>query len=293
VAFAMNRFLRLYPPYWIALILSCILIYVVGDELVQQYHAKMYLPITFQDYFSNISMLWLNVSPSSSPSPRLVPPAWALTVEIFFYVLICLGISKTFYRVKWWLLLSVLYVVGSFMLDYTWHKRHFPLLAASLPFALGSAIYFLSMAKEKNILSKVHQFTHYIYALLLVNCVTWCIATKYMQGMFLEIGFYINLMLCVLLVYGLVKGGVIVNLGKKWDKHIGDIAYPVYLFHWQIGLMTSFLLFGEPFHEFSERGFINWCVSLLIVCMVAILVVKYIDEPVQRIRKKIKERKVV
>jgi len=70
-------------------------------------------------------------------------------------------------------------------------------------------------------------------------------------------------------------------------------TYPVYLFHWQIGLMTSFLLFGESFHEFSERGFINWCVSLLIVCMVAILVVKYIDEPIQRIRKKIKERKVV
>lgn len=288
-AFVINRFLRLYPVYWIAVFLSVCLILMIGSNVVLGYHAKMYLPGSWIDYFSNISMLWLNWSPSSSPSPRLVPPAWALTVEIFFYILICLGISKTFFRVKLWFWLSVAYVLATFLLDYAWEQRYFPFAAASLPFAIGAGIYFLSSSEKAFVLfQKINLPVGFLFLLFLLNCLVWILVTKYALISAVEIGFYMNLVIFSLLVYGLSKGRVIIKLSKQWDKRIGDLSYPIYLFHWQVGLLMSFLIFGEPFHESSGRGFINWIVSLVIVCILAFLITQYIDKPIQRVRQKIK-----
>lgn len=287
-SFAINRFLRLYPQYWAAAIFSIILISNLGSETVTNYHKSIFLPASYKDYISNLLMMFPSWHPNSI-NPRLVPLTWALTVEIFFYVLICLGISKTLTRVKIWFLLSICYVAGTFIAGLPWSDRYFPVAAASLPFSIGSAIYFMSKnIKIYDFYLKLRVSSTLLFILMLANCLVWMILSTIKIGGLIEIGFYLNILICTLLVYSIVSGGKIVKINKPIDKLIGDFSYPIYLLHWQSGLLVSFLIFGEAFHEFSVRGLVSLTASLLFVCMLSFLFMLAIDRPIQHIRAKIK-----
>lgn len=292
-SFATNRFLRLYPQYWIAALLSISLIIIWGADVTTSFHKSIYMPTSFQDMLHNLFMAFTAWFPNSI-NPRLVPPAWALTVEIFFYVLICLGISKTFLRVKIWLVLSVCYVVYSFVSGLEWSARYFPVAAASLPFAIGSTIYFLS--KNSQFIEAFHKLpfsARSLYILFLANCIIWILISHADVGAFIEVGFYLNITFCSLLVIALVTGGKIIKLNRKIDKLIGDYSYPIYLLHWQSGLIASYVIFGEAFHEFSYRGLVSLTCALVIVAVLSTVFIYGVDEPIQRVRKRIKANKAL
>ena len=77
--FWLNRFLRLFPLYWVSITVTVVLILLWGQR-VQDYHEAMQLPQTFFDTLKNLLILF-----PDREYPRLTPPAWALTVELFFY----------------------------------------------------------------------------------------------------------------------------------------------------------------------------------------------------------------
>ena len=133
LAFARNRFLRLYPSYWVAAGLSLLLIGWLGEDFAQRYHSSLAVPTSASAVVWNLSMVFPAWRPEHV-NPRLVPPAWALTVELFFYALICLGLSRNPSRVRCWLLLSVGFVAGSYILGLHPGDRYFTAAAASLPF---------------------------------------------------------------------------------------------------------------------------------------------------------------
>jgi len=112
--FATDRFLRLYPQYWVAALLSIFLVVNLGPEVVLGFHKSIYIPVSIENILHNFFMVFTAWFPNTL-NPRLVPPTWALTVEIFFYLLICLGISKTLFRVKVWLFFSLCYVALSYV----------------------------------------------------------------------------------------------------------------------------------------------------------------------------------
>lgn len=292
-SFGVNRFLRLYPQYWAAAVFSIALIYFLGSDDVKNYHGSIFIPTSLEEILRNILMAFPSWHPNSL-NPRLVPPTWALTVEIFFYILICFGLSKTFKRVKIWLLLSVCYVIGSYIVGLSWQDRYYPVAAASLPFSIGSAIYFVT---KSNYIDKLYYkfkiSSIHLYILMLTNCLAWMILSKYNIGKLIEVGFYINIIICSLLVYSIVIGREIVKINKKLDKFIGDFSYPIYLLHWQSGLLVSFLIFGESFHEYSARGLISLVGSILFVIIISLVFMWGIDKPIQRIRSKVKANKAL
>ena len=291
ISFAANRFLRLYPQYWAAALFSIALIVSFGAKNAARYHRSIFIPDSLSSMMHNLLMLFPSWYPNSI-QPRLVPPTWALTVEIFFYILICLGISKSFNRVKIWFLLSVCYVIGSYVMDLSWKARYFPVAAASLPFSIGSAIYFFSKNRAlQNLLSRLKFSSLPLFVLMLINCFAWTVLFKVGIGKIVEVGFYLNILLCSLLVYSIVNGSEIFNIKKKTDKLIGDFSYPVYLLHWQCGLLISFLIFGKSFHEFSPKGFISFLVSSILVFIVSFIFISLIDKPVQQVRGVIKANK--
>lgn len=292
LSFAVNRFLRLYPQYWAAAIYSLLLIYMLGPGTVTSFHKSIYIPTSLNEYISNIAMVFPAWNPSGV-MPRLVPPAWALTVELFFYVLICIGLSKYYTIVKVWLLLSMAYAVAALAFGAE-SDRYFPIAAASLPFSVGSAIYFISKDNEiyKRYL-KLGISTKFLFLLMLINCFVWSAFSLVHNGRLTEIGFYLNVLICGLLVYSIIKGGKIVNFGKSIDSLIGDFSYPIYLLHWQTGLLVSFVLYGEGVHGFSTKGGISFIVSLMVVCLLSVFFMKVIDRPIQHIRSKIKSNKTL
>lgn len=285
-SFAINRFLRLYPQYWAAAMISIFLIYILGSDVVKTYHLAIFLPATVLQYIENIAMGFVSWNPSVI-TPRLVPPTWALTVEIFFYILICVGISKTVTRVKIWFFLSLLYVIGSFVLGFSWEDRYYPFAAASLPFAIGAGIYFLSKNEEVYVTYlRLKISPLLIFLLILGNC--FIFAQIGVNTFMANLGVYINLGLCALLVYGIVRGGKIVGIGEHLDKKIGDFSYPIYILHWQAGLLVSYLLYGKGLHEYSFKGLVTWLISLILVFLLAFIFITVLDKPIQNIRSRIK-----
>lgn len=226
----------------------------------------------------------------STVNPRLVPPTWAVSVEIFFYLVICLGASRTFARVKIWLFFSMCYVAFSYAAGWSWGDRYFSAAAASLPFALGSAIYFLAKRKIASIKTIADSISaKNLFIALLANCLVWGALYQANIGSIIEMGFYLNMLFCTLLTYKLVAGERIFSIRFKIDKAIGDYSYPIYLLHWQSGLLASYLVFGEAFHEFSPRGIGSFLVAVFVGVALSYLLINSIDSPVQRVRAKIKK----
>lgn len=102
--FAISRFLKIYPLYWIACLTSIFLIVCLGIHYTKAYHSKIFLPENFTQILRNFFVIF-----SIQSSPRLVPPTWALTVQFFFYILIASGISKTKKITTIWFLISICY----------------------------------------------------------------------------------------------------------------------------------------------------------------------------------------
>jgi len=290
-SFATNRFLRLYPQYWAAAFLSILLITILGAHVTTSFHKSIYMPISIEDILDNLLMAFTAWYPNSI-NPRLVPPTWAIIVEIFFYMLICIGISKTFLRVKTWLFLSVCYVVFSYVAGWDWKARYFPVAAASLPFAIGATIYFLSKNEQlMKAFNKLPLSARSLYVLFLSNCLIWIFLSRENIGDFVEIGFYSNIIIGSLLAYALVTGGKIIEINKNTDKFIGDYSYPIYLLHWQCGLIASFIIFGEAFHELSYRGLVSLIFAFFIVAALSTIFIFGLDTHIQKVRKRIKANK--
>ncbi|MBB6341951.1 peptidoglycan/LPS O-acetylase OafA/YrhL [Pseudomonas fluvialis] len=290
-SFSANRALRLYPQYWCAALLSIAIIKIYGPNAVKGFHESIYLPTSTKDILHNLFMFFTAWSPSSI-NPRLVPPTWALTIEIFFYILICLGISKTFFRVKLWLSISISYVILSYAANWEWQTRYFPIAAASLPFSVGSAIFFL--AKNEKLLKASKNLSlsaRSLYFIFLSNCISWTILYQRNIGYIAEIGFYLNIIFSSLLIYTLATGQKIFPLSKKTDGIIGDYSYPVYLLHWQCGLIASFIIFSEAFHELSLRGLANLTLATIITATLSTILIYRLDKPIQKIRDQIKKNK--
>ncbi|MDG1938523.1 MAG: acyltransferase [Pseudomonadales bacterium] len=281
--FVLNRFLRLYPLYWCAALLSLLLIAWVGVDYVRSYNSYIFLPQTLSEILANISMIYPKEF-ANEYEPILVPTTWAITVELFFYAAICLGLSKTKRRVGIWLALSVLYVAYCFYENLGWRYRYFPILAGSLPFAMGAYIYFIKQEGYAYINDFLLQPLFLLLAML-ANSTAALIFTMYF-----EMGFYINALLCVLLCYQIATGGQWGGLSAKTDKWIGEFSYPIYLLQWQAGILCSFILLGEPIHDISGDGFKVLFMALVVVFIIAFLLIRIIDRPVQRWRQLLKDR---
>jgi len=224
-------------------------------------------------------------------SPRLVPATWAITVEIFFYLLICIGISKTKKKTIIWILFSIFYVIYSFIKEASWGERYFPVAAASLPFSLGAYLFFYIRDYSKYRLLKIsNNTTRCLLLLMVVNIIISTVFYTRASGFFFNLGFYGNILICLLLVYAIASGGKPHPFAINLDKKIGSYSYTIYIFHWQVGLLTSYLLFGEAVHEFTEKGLISLVVSLILIIPISYLSIHFIEKPINnKFRKKIKE----
>lgn len=289
-AFAVNRFLRLYPTYWALCAIIVFILYFAGPSATLEFNYNMGISGEAMSWLQNVSMIYPDVIPMQV-NPRLSPPTWALTVEILFYALIAFGLSKTRRRTLAWAGLSVVYVVAThwFKLDNSY--RYSAVMAGSLPFAAGALLYHYRdhMAAHLGWL-KTRIGLATVVALFLLNCLCGCLVV--LIGLNDAIGhicYYLNLLLNLTLIFALLDGFPF-SFPKRFDAIIGDYSYPIYLFHYPAGLAASMTLFGAPQRGFHLDGFLVMCASLPICFLVSYVVIRFIDHPIQRLRSSVKKR---
>jgi peptidoglycan/LPS O-acetylase OafA/YrhL len=288
-SFAQNRFLRLFPTYWMIILLTIVMIAVFGSSVVLSYHSKMYIPTTLLEWLQNLSLVFFDTFPKSV-GPRLSPPTWALTVELFFYLAIGLGASKNKLLTILWLLAGISYISLTHYSGLHYAYRYEMILAGSLPFSIGACIFhfkeplsnfFSSFLGPKSITL--------LFLIFVLNAGLASALIKHsgFNGWF-NLCYYLNYLLNMVIVISLIKGSI-PFISRKADQVIGDYSYPIYLCHWQAGFLSSMMIFGEPLKGNSFEGIVIGIVAIILCIGISWLIIQTIDGPVNALRNRIRK----
>lgn len=280
--YALNRFLRIYPIYWISILLSLLLIAVMGENVTRNYHHAIFLPESIGDALKN---LFLFFPPGSVP--RLTPPAWALTVELFFYICIGLGLSRYKRLVQVWLAASAIYHVYAYAAGLDFSHRYYPIAAASLPFSAGAMVYHYRDRLNglvARIAGKGAGYLAYaVFTLILLNWYLGVLAGQ-SHGLF----FYVNFILCSAMVAILMQVQELPFLPSRLDKWMGDLSYPIYLVHYQVALFVIVVL-GWAGKPVTRPDMLLMYLSIPVIIIASYVMTRVVELPIERIRTMVKK----
>ena len=243
-SFAVGRFIRLFPLFWILCTATYIITLVVPNTATVNFTEYLRSMTMFGDLFNGIVGY-----------TRLIDPSyWTLTVELIFYIGI--GIFAYFFSNKniryffgFWLVLSAIAFI--FRADHNFFVKLLLVRHASY-FAFGGALALLAMKQAKNLFEKYFDWTllfvsagyaTYIHPLALepyytVNPSDTNIITS------LHIVFFIAVPILVYLSPR-VKNMKVISLLAV----LGGITYPLYLLHQRIG--NTLLNFAKSHTDIS------------------------------------------
>jgi peptidoglycan/LPS O-acetylase OafA/YrhL len=221
--FCLNRALRIYPLYWAACLVALALLAAFSAEALHAFHTSLRLPATRYEILSNALIFGL----FPSHEARLVPPAWALHVELLFYLAIglCLGRSRAL-AVPW---LAVSAAYHGLALHFGW-DRYYSAQAASLAFSAGACLYHFRRPLRRWLPCTAPALAAALagYGALLV-LQAWL-------GNRSGLPFYAGLALCALCLHLLSQWRARALLGI--DERLGRLSYPVYLLHYHVAFLV-------------------------------------------------------
>jgi peptidoglycan/LPS O-acetylase OafA/YrhL len=236
-SFAVNRALRLLPVYWCACALFILLILAPFAPSMLEYNRRIYLPTDLLGWLRNLVIFFPSpaIFPEGEQSmPRLSPATWALTVEILCYAMIALGVSSTRRRTWVWFGFSLTYFLTSY-LWLTGEYRYYAVYAASLPFSTGAMIY-----HHRDRLARI-SWPHPLLLLGLVFLNIFGFRRQAEQQWLRNIAQLLNIALFAILIASIAHrptGHTWPGIGKRFERWLGGLSYPIYVVHWQMGFLT-------------------------------------------------------
>jgi len=245
VAYAINRFLRIYPLYWFSCVVAAMLLLLLGPAYTTQVNGLFAFPDTTVGWVRNI-FLYLEFNGPNT----LIGPAWALTIELFFYMCIGIGLSRSRKITLVWFLLSVVYTGYMIVSGADFIQRYATLGAASLPFATGALIYHSrgDLKVRFPFLFNLAYVPALLFSLLLINH-----AVMLKSGLAASLGFYSNFAICALMVISLMERKELFLISRSLDNALGDLSYPMYLIHYPLGFLFLYI-YRQAGFEFTTTG---------------------------------------
>jgi peptidoglycan/LPS O-acetylase OafA/YrhL len=292
IKFATNRFLRLFPAYWFACTITILLILLLGGSQDGKY-SIMNIPDTTMSIIGNLTLIFPHWMPNQV-EPRLSPATWALTVELFFYTAIALGASRTLFRTYLWIALSLLYLLSTYGAGLFWHARYFSIFAGSLPFSLGALIFFIIQNNKTELIPPIliKSPLFLFVSMLLISLFVSTTITRGLPIWGMEFLFYCSLLFSFFLVLSLAAGKTFLPfISQAIDKKLGDFSYPFYLLHYQAAAIASYLIFGQITVFKGNTSLVDILITFAILLLLSLVTIKWIDNPIEKLRIKIKKIK--
>ena len=219
--FLTNRFLRIYPTYWLCLGIALAIVTFVPVSTAL--HPSLYAPATTPDLLANLAIFGLT---QDTPS-RLLPAAWSLHTELWFYLVIGLVTARrpktTFVLLGLSLVFSGLIVQGFVPLPFYGTP-----LGNAFAFFLGSALWQNRHALKPPTASYVALAGFALFELL-----AWL-----PQQVVSDRIVYLSAPTAGLFLFGLWNTPVDRFLNAPLCAFAGRLAYPVFLLHWPLGALT-------------------------------------------------------
>lgn len=271
-AFFCNRILRIYPPYWTAALLTLALSLWIDEGTISQFKSHLLPPVEAGEWLVNVFIFGLTMDVEH----RLVPPAWALYVELVYYTLIGLFLGRNARTVKVWFVCSLLYHLYLAVSGQPWRERYFPLAAASLPFSIGGLFYFCR-AGLANLVRRPNMWLLPAVAAYLANYLAALYLGKGLSVFF----FYLSLVLTAAIIVLLMQPLSWPVSMQALDRFCGDLSYPIYLSHWQAGLVVAAVFR-------LEKGNALLLAALPLVFLTAWTIKVAVEDQVERLRNIVK-----
>lgn len=282
--FISNRFLRIFPIYWMVLIfgiLGCALsAWLTGEWLFMAPYVKYYASLKPGTWlylvFSHLLILGQEATlffklPIPSAVDKLpfwgfllIPQAWSLSLELMFYIVAPFILKK---RLRWVLGVMLASLALRFYIYFglglnrdPWTYRFFP--TEILFFLMGNISYRIYAAFRED--PAYLRWTRPVAAVffgIFLGLPYLAIAEEYRA-----IAYFCATTAGLPFVFGLTK-----NL--KIDRQIGELSYPVYLLH----IIVSNFLMRFPFLHANPLQ------TLIVSVLLGMVLLKW-TEPVERLR---------
>ncbi len=245
--FIINRTLRIYPTYYLCLIIGILCILLTGN-LSYRMHPSLLFPRNLSEW---LPQLFIFGSAGYPLFPVLVmPTTWSLNVELVYYLVMCLLIGTSYSRCLAWWLFSLgisTYLIGHHA-DFKYH--YFTLYGPSLCFASGALAYHLQSKIPTPLLISTRSalalgsslaFIPFFLGLDLYKDAKGC--ENYYLYLYAVIPIFTYVIICL------------ERRGKynRFEQLAADISYPVFLLHLPIGAVFTLKL--------KFRTFIFWMLS--------------------------------
>ncbi|MEM8706615.1 MAG: acyltransferase [Actinomycetota bacterium] len=287
--FLLNRMLRIYPAYWFTIGLTLLVLW-GAPAITRDFHPDLVLPTDLEAWARNLTLV---LSPYSGP--RLSPATWALTVELFYYVLIGLGLTKTPRRSVAFLAIGIAATIYLAITGDGWGSRYYPIPAAALPFAIGACLHH-HRNEIRDILGRL-QLTSLLtpMTLLALNFAGFGLLDRLRDdagyGLSMTLGFYLNLVVMTVVVALLADGGI-PGLDRRTDTVIGDYSYPIYLTHWLGAALAGYLVVDTPRHphRIDTDGWLYTGLGLLITLGLSLVIIRVIDPRIDGLRARVRPK---
>ena len=288
--FAVSRSIRLFPTYWITILIMGVMILLWGARLDPRLiNGALSIPDAPRDIAANLFILGHTVLGIGRISEALSASAWAVDVEILMYVcsclflarskriaLVCLAILAAAYPVLWF---AAKRAIAGGNVELAGELTYSFLPAALLPYAIGTCLWFYR--------NRIPQFL----ASPFMSFFGWCglpICALLVSKISVSAAYILSLPCLMIIIAGLA--GLKPSPGiRRVDDVFGRLSYPIYLSHWFCAYAVA-LAAGDRFGltepvgamlGFTASGFF---VVLAVTIGVALLFALLVEEPVERIR---------
>ena len=274
-AFAINRLLRIYPTYWFCLALSAALVALLGAQATE-FMPRLYLPEGLA--------LWQNlfVFGLLENDVRLLPPAWSLNIELVWYILMGLGLSRWRTVTLVWFIFSWALLFWSQPAD--WADVYFTFTYPGAAFATGALFCHLQkfipspgVAVSWTALTTATVFPALPYLLAQLG-------VSYTQIVSSLVWLHLSPFFTLAAIFGF--SSLEQKFGRGfWSSLAGDMSYPVFLLHWPI---AAFI--GVELLESDDRNHVL-ALSAIALCMVvsALMAVTY-ERSIKKLRTRIRPK---
>jgi len=303
VLFLSNRFLRLYPMFWVVLcltILASIISSVFSHKWLMlspyiKYFDIMTIQTLFFQIFANIALFGQDIvmflgmnqesgvmyftSDFSTSDPMFweflfVPQAWSLGIEVMFYLIAPFIVRKSNHFIVLLIILSIsIRLFTYFYLGYTndpWTYRFFP--SELVLFLLGTVSYRLYKANkilEINFMG--WRLKYFIPTLFFLVVIFYQFIYSARFGHIINWLFYGFCCLSLPFIFELSKS-------SKFDARVGELSYPVYITHI---LVITFL---SPFLAVAGWQESKGILAVLFTIIVSYILLRLISDPIEKIR---------
>lgn len=299
-AFAINRFLRLYPTYYFFATISLLFAFVpISGATTASFHPSWVAQQGVMDWLGNLFIFpWAFVTDyavvsiphfmvSESFRFRLIPSTWSIAVEITcYFILWAFSARKLSFAIMTFILAVAAHIVVHYS-SLTSEYAYAPFFVALLPFSMGSIGYFISSSIEKKITNIIANQTLQYFILLFIVTIfvlNWH-ASTHSLNFYSSFEYYINNIIAMIAVMSMHKSQLNGSISKI-SKLLGDLSYPLFLCQYIAGYI-GWTLIGKPQ---DIRGWAIFCAGYAVAIVMSLVSVKLIDNNIATLRNKIRPK---